>query len=113
MHGRNRRKSTLRRGAGLLLLLLLPVMGASIPVLDLMPEDGREGIESHHHPGTHGLPHNHLLCIQQAANQWVQSNAGPPSVPTGKVTPLPVPDPTEPVHVSPPHLHHSRAPPPA
>ena len=111
MPGRNRKESKLRLGAGLLLLFLLPAMGASISLLDVMPEDGRQGIESHHHPGTHGLPHNHLICIQQAASQWVQSNAVPPSEPDGEITPLPLPDPTPPIRISLLHLPHSRAPP--
>ena len=113
MHGRNREDSRLYLGAGLLLLLLLPSMGASIPLLDVMPEDGRPGIESHHHPGTHGLPHNHLICIQQAASQWVQSNALPPSTPTGEIRLLPAPDSATPVLPRIRHLPRSRAPPQA
>ena len=66
----DRGKSTLNRATGLLLVTLLPVLGASIPVLDISPEDGRTGVESHHHPGTHGLPHNHLICIQMFFPEW-------------------------------------------
>lgn len=107
----NRRKSTPYRGMGLLLAVLLPVMGASVSVLDMMPEDGRSGIESHHHPGTHGPPHNHLICIQQAANQWIQACETPPS-PLALELRLPsTTNPSFPVHSSLPHLPRSRAPP--
>ncbi|MGW8267739.1 MAG: hypothetical protein ACWGSQ_15345 [Longimicrobiales bacterium] len=109
----NRKESRLHQVAGLVLLLLLPGMGASISVLDMMPEDGRDGIESHHHPGTHGLPHNHLICIQQGANQWVQACAAPSSRLAVKIALPPAPDPTPPAHTTLPHLPHSRAPPPA
>ena len=40
-----------------------------IPVLDMMVGDGGPVVEAQHHPDTHGFPHNHLLCIQQQANQ--------------------------------------------
>ena len=107
----DRGKSTLNRATGLLLVTLLPVLGASIPVLDISPEDGRTGVESHHHPGTHGLPHNHLICIQQAANQWVQGCAAPLSLLVAE-TPLPPgPDPTLPTHSNLVPLPDSRAPP--
>jgi hypothetical protein len=66
-----RRESLGQRRVALLLLALLPILGAVSPVLDILPEDLRPGIETHHHPGTHGLPHSHLSCIQQDASQWI------------------------------------------
>ncbi len=103
--------STLQQWAGLVLAVLLPALGTTIPLLDMMPEDGRSGIESEHHPGTHGPPHNHLICIQQAANQWVRTAGLPPS-PVARETLLPtLPDPVLPLPLSLLHLPHSRAPP--
>ncbi len=49
----------------------LPALSGAIPVLDMMVGDGRPAVEARHHPDTHGFPHNHLICIQQQANQWV------------------------------------------
>lgn len=109
----NRRKSKLHLGTGLLLVALLPTMSASISALDMMPEDGRCGIESHHHAGTHGPRHNHLICIQQSANQWVQACAMPPSPLAVEILLPPAPEPTPPGHSVLCSLPHSRAPPPA
>jgi hypothetical protein len=53
------------------LLAALPALSCTIPILDLMVGDGNPAVEAQHHPGTHGYPHNHLICIQQQANQWV------------------------------------------
>lgn len=106
-----RKTSTPYRGIGLLLAALLPVMGALVSALDMMPEDARSGIESHHHPGTHGPPHNHLICIQQAANQWVQACETQP-LPLALELRLPsATDPSPLAHSSLPHLPRSRAPP--
>lgn len=103
--------SKLKRAVGLLLVVVLPVLGASIPVLDVMPEDWRAGVESEHHPGTHGLPHNHLICIQQAANQWVQA-CGSTSALVAMEVPLPPdPEPAPPHHGNHSILPRSRAPP--
>ena len=54
-----------------LLLVGLPALSCAIPILDLMVGDGGPAIEARHHPDTHGFPHNHLICIQQQANQWL------------------------------------------
>ena len=51
-----------------------------VTIVDVWAEDSRSGIEEHHHPGTHGLPHNHLICIQQSAN-GLALDADPPSAP--------------------------------
>ncbi len=59
-----------RRLTGLGLMILIPVLSGVIPILDMWPEDCRVGVEDHHHPGTHGFPHDHRICIQQQANQW-------------------------------------------
>ena len=107
----NRRKSTPNRGMGLLLSALLPVMGAWVPALDMMPEDGRSGIESHHHPGTHGPPHNHLICIQQAANQWIPACETPPAPMASELRFPSAENPSAPVYSSLPHLPRPRAPP--
>ncbi|MBT8398530.1 MAG: hypothetical protein HKO65_00160 [Gemmatimonadetes bacterium] len=64
----------LRTWRGLLALILitgLPVLSCAIPILDLMVGDGTHAMEAEHHAETHGFPHNHLICIQQQANQWV------------------------------------------
>ncbi len=68
------------RYAALAVAVLLPVLSGVIPVLDIWAQDIRDGIETHHHPGTHGLPHNHLICIQQSANHWAP-DAAPPVAP--------------------------------
>lgn len=59
-----------RRLTGLALMIVIPVLSGVIPILDMWPEDCRVGVEDHHHPGTHGFPHDHRICIQQQANQW-------------------------------------------
>ena len=109
----NQDRSKLQRAVGLLLVAVLPVLGASIPVLDMMPEDGRQGVETEHHPGTHGLPHNHLICIQQAANQWVQACVGASARVAMEVNLPSAPEPVLPYHPKLLNLPHSRAPPPA
>lgn len=62
-----------RRITALAVMGILPALLGIIPVLDVYAEDSRVGIEDHHHPGTHGYAHNHLICIQQEANQWAPS----------------------------------------
>jgi hypothetical protein len=106
-----RERSSLQRLTGLALLVLLPSMGASISVLDIMPEDGRTGVESEHHPGTHGLPHNHLICIQQAASQWVQTSGTLHPSLTVEIALPALPGPSTPTHSGHLHLPRSRAPP--
>jgi hypothetical protein len=100
-----------QRCVGLLLAILLPAVGTSISLLDMMPEDGRSGIECQHHPGTHGPRHNHLICIQQAANQWAPAAASAPPVLAGKILLPLLPQANQPLRASPLHLPHSRAPP--
>jgi len=65
------RKPPLQRLSALILVAALPILSGAIPILDLMVGDGKAAIEAEHHPGTHGFPHNHLLCIQHQASQWV------------------------------------------
>lgn len=72
------------RVAALWILMAVPALAGIIPFLDVWPEDTRTGIEDHHHPGTHGFPHNHLICIQQESNQWAPS----PHLPSSNVVPL-------------------------
>jgi hypothetical protein len=102
---------TLRQCMGPVLAILLPTLAATVPLLDMMPEDGRSGIESEHHPGTHGPPHNHLICIQQAANQWVRAPGAWPSVAAQEVPLPPLPDRALPLPVSLRYLPLPRAPP--
>lgn len=65
------RKPMSQRGIALVLAATLTALGGVIPVLDLVVGDGTAAVEAEHHPGTHGFPHNHLICIQHQANQWV------------------------------------------
>jgi hypothetical protein len=60
-----------RKALTVFLMAGLPALSCAIPVLDLMVGDGGPAVEARHHPDTHGFPHNHLICIQQQANQWV------------------------------------------
>ena len=64
------RKTPAQRLWALILLAALPILSGAIPILDLMVGDGKPAVETHHIPGTHGFPHNHLLCIQHQASQW-------------------------------------------
>lgn len=102
-----------RRWVALHLLGALPALAVAIPLLDLMASDGRPGVETHHHPGTHGFPHNHLICIQQQADQWAPSSdpGAPPEVlaPDG---PAPL-GPVVSAIVAPVELPRPRAPPAA
>jgi len=72
------------RIAALWILVAVPALSGTIPILDMLPADTRAGIEEHHHPGTHGFAHNHLICIQQESNQWAPA----PHVPNPAVVPL-------------------------
>ena len=56
-------KADLSRVAVLLVATLLTLSG-TIPILDVMVGDGKAAVEAEHLPGTHGPPHNHLICIQ-------------------------------------------------
>ena len=77
-----------RRPLALYLLAALPALSCAIPMLDLMVGDGSPAVEAQHHPGTHGYPHNHLICIQQQANQWVMpSNDLLPTIVASAVLP--------------------------
>jgi hypothetical protein len=67
----SREIQSLRKALAVFLMAGLPALSCAIPVLDLMVGDGGPAVEAHHHPDTHGFPHNHLICIQQQANQWV------------------------------------------
>ena len=60
-----------QRLSALVLLAALPTLSGLIPILDVMVGDGGAAVEAEHHPGTHGFAHNHLLCIQHQASQWV------------------------------------------
>jgi hypothetical protein len=67
------RRTPVQRLSALVLLAALPTLSGTIPILDVMVGDGKAAVETHHHPGTHGFPHNHLLCIQHQASQWVMA----------------------------------------
>ena len=71
------RKPPLQRLSALMLVAALPTLSGMLPILDLMVGDGKAAIEAEHHPGTHGFPHNHLLCIQHQASQWVPACEAP------------------------------------
>ena len=65
------RKSTVQRLLALMLLAVLPTLSGAIPILDVMVGDWNAAVEAEHHPGTHGFPHNHLICIQHEASQSI------------------------------------------
>ncbi len=95
------------------LLGTLPALATTIPLLDLVVGDGGAAVESRHHPETHGFPHNHLICIQQQANQSAPSGYNPTPSP-GEAFLIPGhPDPGHPPFVTPLTLPRPRAPPAA
>jgi hypothetical protein len=65
----NRDTKALQRLFTIALLTALTALSSAVPLLDLMVGDGKAAIEAEHHPGTHGFPHDHLICIQQQASQ--------------------------------------------
>ena len=83
------------RLTALAVIAALPVLSGVIPVLDMAAEDTRDGIEDHHHPGTHGLPHDHLICIQQQASQWAPASALPGSTTVRAMVVPELPPPSE------------------
>lgn len=102
-----------RRLPALILLGVLPTLGNAIPLLDCMAGDGHTGVESKHVPGTHGLPHNHLICIQYQASGWVPAafDPAPPRLEAFRVRC--VPQPTHHLFAPAPSLQRPRAPPAA
>jgi len=97
----------------MILLGVLPVLSISIPLLDYMVGDGRVAMESRHIPGTHGFPHNHLICIQYQASGWVPA-AFDPSPPRPEAFRVRcVPQPTHPLFAPAPSLQRPRPPPAA
>jgi hypothetical protein len=102
-----------RRLPAVFLLGVLPVVGTAIPLLDCMAGDGRVAVESKHIPGTHGLPHNHLICIQYQASGWVPAALDPSPVRPEAGRLADVPEPTRPLYASAPALQLPRAPPAA
>ena len=60
-----------RRLVATTLIAGLPALSCAVPMLDLMVGDGTHAVEAEHHPDNHGFAHNHLICVQQQANQWV------------------------------------------
>ena len=100
-----------RRLQALALLAILPALGTAIPMLDCMAGDGRVGVESKHVPGTHGFPHNHLICIQHQASGWAPTAPDRSFVrPEAFWTPD-VPEPVRPLFASAPALQRPRPPP--
>jgi hypothetical protein len=92
-------------------LIALPALSCAFPILDLMVGDGNPAVEAQHHPGTHGYPHNHLICIQHQANQWVlPSNDLLPTIVAAILLP-PLPDRGPSYRSTQLSLPHSRAPP--
>ena len=100
-----------RRLLALTLMAVLTALIGTIPILDILVGDGGAAVEAQHHPETHGYPHDHLICIQQQANQWVR----PCEVQLPKAVAellLPgIPDKTPSAHSKQLSLPHSRAPP--
>ncbi len=78
------RKSTVQHLLALMLLAVLPTLSGAIPILDMMVGDWKAAVEAEHHRDTHGFPHNHLICIQHQANQWVPGCEAP--LPVSPVT---------------------------
>ncbi len=64
-------------------------------------------------PGTHGLPHNHLICIQYQASGWVPAALDATPVRPEAVRVPDVPEPTRLLFAPAPALQRSRAPPAA
>ncbi|HSW29882.1 MAG TPA: hypothetical protein VLH75_10410 [Longimicrobiales bacterium] len=102
-----------RRVPALALLALLPVLGGLVPMLDCMAGDGRVAVESKHIPGTHGFPHNHLICIQHQASGWVPAAPDPSPPRSEAVQDRYAPGPEMPSFAPAPSLQRSRAPPAA
>jgi hypothetical protein len=107
------RKNPARRLLALALVTALTALSGTIPILDVMVGDGKAAVETHHIPGTHGFPHNHLLCIQHQASQWSPGHEVPSTLVLAWVH---LPDflgPTTPVSAGQRLLRKARAPPPA
>ena len=95
----------------LTLIAGLPALNCAISILDLMVGDGTHAVEAKHHPGTHGFAHNHLICIQQQANQWVMpSNDLLPAIVSAISLPISNDSGSE-IPINHFFLPHSRAPP--
>ncbi len=107
----NRRDPIWRRLSALALCTVITALSATIPILDVIVGDLRPAVETHHHPGTHGFPHNHSICIQQEANQWVPVCDAPPPLVVASVALPAVPAFTPPIHSDLIWLPDSRAPP--
>ena len=106
-----RRDPIWRRLSALALCTVIPALSATIPILDVIAGDARTAVETRHHPGTHGFPHNHSICIQQEANQWAPACDAPPSLVVALVSLPAVPDFTTPTRSTLIWLPESRAPP--
>jgi hypothetical protein len=76
-----------------------------------MVGDGKAAVEAEHLPGTHGFPHNHLLCIQHQANQWVPECDAPAPLMLAVVSLLAYPRAESPTHSGQILLPLARAPP--
>jgi len=102
-----------QRLSALILAATLATLSGAIPILDMMVGDGSDAVEAEHHPGTHGFPHNHLICIQHQASQWVpECNASPPLVLARAFLPA-IPATESPVNLGEILLPRARAPPAA
>ena len=104
-------KTPYQRLSALVLVAVLPALNGVIPILDLMVGDGKAAVEAEHHPGTHGFPHNHLICIQHHASHWVSGQQPPAQVVMATFTLPAYPWPTALVHSDQAVLPPARAPP--
>ena len=107
------RNTPAQRFSALIFVAALPTLSGTIPILDLMVGDGKAAIEAEHHPGTHGFPHNHLLCIQHEASQWVPGHDAPPPLGLVWVTLPAFPGSDSLIHSDQISLPRARAPPAA
>ena len=107
------RKTPVQRFSALILVATLPTLNGTIPILDLMVGDGKAAVETQHHPETHGFPHNHLICIQHEASQWVPGCDPPPPLGLVAETLPSFPGSDFPIHSDQIFLPRARAPPAA
>ena len=107
------RKTPFQRFSALILVATLPALSGTIPVLDLMVGDGKAAVEAEHLPGTHGFPHNHLICIQHQASQWASGCDATPALAPARASLLAIPFADTPIFPGEILLPRARAPPAA
>ena len=107
------RKTPFQRLSALILVATLPALSGTIPILDLMVGDGKAAVEAEHLPGTHGFPHNHLICIQHQASQWAPGCDASPVLGPARSALLEIPFADTPIFAGEILLPRARAPPAA